>query len=61
MHLVHPTINIIKHRSGRVNYEEIFKLGEKKGTGPAPSDRVPRPASGQRDGAVFLPCNFKPG
>ena len=61
VHLFHPTINIIKHRSGRLNYEEILKLGEKKGTGPGPlvEFRGLRIDSGTV--RVFLPYNFKPG
>lgn len=34
--LVEPTIQVIKHRSGRLNYEEILKLGEGEGGGPSP-------------------------
>jgi len=36
LNLHDPDIQIIKHRSGRLNYQEIFRLGEgPKGTGPA--------------------------
>jgi hypothetical protein len=61
VHLVHPTINIIKHRSGRVNYEEIFKLGEKKGTGPAPLIEFRDLKVDSGTVRIFLPYNFKPG
>ena len=61
VHLVHPTIHVIKHRSGRLNYEEIFKLGEKQGTGPSAlvEFRGLRVDSGTV--RVFLPYSFKPG
>ncbi len=36
LRLHRPVIQIIKHRSGRVNYEEIFRLGETSSTGGPP-------------------------
>ncbi len=38
LRLRHPVIQILKHRSGRVNYEEIFHLSE--GTGPGGPPRL---------------------
>ena len=34
--LDHPTIQLIKHRNGRMNYEEVLGLGKGKGGGPSP-------------------------
>lgn len=34
--LVEPSFNLIQHRNGRMNYEEILKLGEGDGTGRPP-------------------------
>ena len=39
--LEHPTIQIIKHRDGRMNYEEVLGLKKGKGGGAA-ADRVSR-------------------
>jgi autotransporter translocation and assembly factor TamB len=33
---IRPRIELVKHRSGRLNYEEIFKLGEGPKGGPSP-------------------------
>ncbi|MGH7590696.1 MAG: translocation/assembly module TamB domain-containing protein [Gemmatimonadales bacterium] len=32
--LDHPVFHVIKHRDGRMNYEEVLHLGESKGHGP---------------------------
>ena len=61
VHLIRPTIHIIKHRSGRINYEEIFKLGEKKGTGPGPLVELRDLRVDSGTVRIFLPYNFKPG
>jgi hypothetical protein len=37
--LLHPDIQITKHRSGRLNYEEVFRLNEGPG-GPGPSPLI---------------------
>ncbi|MEO7985196.1 MAG: translocation/assembly module TamB domain-containing protein [Gemmatimonadales bacterium] len=34
--LDHPTIQLIKHRNGRMNYEEVLGLGKGKGGGTSP-------------------------
>ena len=34
--LDHPTIQLIKYRNGRMNYEEVLGLGKGKGRGPSP-------------------------
>lgn len=31
-----PVLNLVKHRGGRMNYEEVLRLGEGKGRGPSP-------------------------
>lgn len=36
LELDNPTIRIIKHHNGRMNYEEVLRLGEKERTGPSP-------------------------
>jgi hypothetical protein len=37
LHVDDPVINLIKHRNGRMNYEEVLGLGKKKGPGgPSP-------------------------
>lgn len=36
VHLDHPTIQLIKHRSGRMNYEEVLGLKKGKGGGASP-------------------------
>jgi translocation and assembly module TamB len=36
LQLDHPTIQLIKHRNGRMNYEEVLGLGKGKGGGPSP-------------------------
>jgi len=34
--LDHPTLQLIKYRNGRMNYEEVLGLGKGKGGGPSP-------------------------
>ncbi len=36
LQLDHPTIQLIKHRNGRMNYEEVLGLGKGKGGGTSP-------------------------
>ena len=37
VHVDNPVINLVKHRGGRMNYEEVLGLGQKKGGGgPGP-------------------------
>ncbi|MEP7325438.1 MAG: translocation/assembly module TamB domain-containing protein, partial [Gemmatimonadota bacterium] len=61
LHLIHPTIHIIKHRSGRINYEEIFKLGEKQGTGASPLIELRNFRMDSATVRIYLPYNFKAG
>lgn len=61
VHLVEPTIHIIKHRNGRLNYEEILKLGEKKGTGPGPLIELHNLRVDSGTVRIFLPYTFKDG
>jgi hypothetical protein len=61
VHLVEPTIHIIKHRNGRLNYEEILKLGEKKSTGPGPLIEFHDLQVDSGTVRIFLPYTFKDG
>jgi hypothetical protein len=57
VHLVDPTIQLIKYRSGRMNYEEILRLGEGAGGGPSPLVDFRRFRIDRGDVTVRVPWN----
>jgi len=57
--LLHPDIQIIKHRSGRLNYEEVFRLNEGPG-GPGPSPLIEIDQLRVDSGRVLLRLPWNP-
>lgn len=56
-----PTFQIIKHRSGRMNYEEILRLGESKSTGAPALVELHDVQVDSGTVRVYLPWKFKDG
>ncbi len=59
--LVRPTIQIIKHRNGRMNYEEILRLGESAGGGPSPLVELRGLSVDSGTVRIYTPWRFKAG
>ncbi len=59
--LVEPTINLIKHRNGRMNYEEILKLGETKSTGAPALVELHDVEMDSGTVRIYLPWRFQDG
>ncbi|MGB7212560.1 MAG: translocation/assembly module TamB domain-containing protein [Gemmatimonadales bacterium] len=56
--LEHPVFHVIKHRDGRMNYEEVLHLGESKGEGPGTLVRFSDVEI--RDGSLLLDVPWSP-
>ncbi|HEY8105392.1 MAG TPA: hypothetical protein VIE46_04745, partial [Gemmatimonadales bacterium] len=56
--LDHPVLHLVKHRNGRMNYEEVFRLGEGTGTGAGTLVRFERVHL--IDGTVLLDLPWSP-
>ena len=61
VHMVEPTIQLIKHRNGRMNYEEILRLGESKSGRPSPLVELRDVVVDSGTVRIYTPFKFKDG
>jgi hypothetical protein len=59
--MVQPTIQLIKHRNGRMNYEEILKLGETQSGRPSPLVELRDVSVDSGTVRIYTPWKFKDG
>ena len=59
--MVQPTIQLIKHRNGRMNYEEILRLGETQSGRPGPLVELRDVQVDSGTVRIYTPFKFKPG
>ena len=59
--MVRPTIQLIKHRNGRMNYEEILRLGESQGGGPSPLVELRDVQLDSGTVRIYTPWKYKDG
>jgi translocation and assembly module TamB len=59
--MVQPTIQLIKHRNGRMNYEEILRLGEGQGGKPSPLVELRDLQVDNGTVRIYTPWRFKDG
>jgi hypothetical protein len=59
--MVQPTIQLIKHRNGRMNYEEILRLGETQSGRPSPLVELRDVEVDSGTIRIYTPWKFKDG
>lgn len=59
--LVQPTIQLIKHRNGRMNYEEILRMGETSSGRPSPLVELRDVQVDSGTVRIYTPWKFKDG
>jgi hypothetical protein len=59
--MVEPTIQLIKHRNGRMNYEEILRLGESQSGRPSPLVELRDVTVDSGTVRIYTPFKYKEG